>query len=93
MNIAEIQKYLDYHIIPANAAEIIEAMLQAKNLGNKTWDRITEQYGCSDGFFFAVKRTISERRAASCTTSNHQAAREDRILRIRNSDGKATARR
>lgn len=79
--------------IPQNALEIVEAMLVAKNLGNKTFDQMEENYNVSSGFYFAVKAEITETRKANNYVSNPAEARADRVLRITNSNGRKVARK
>ena len=80
--------------IPHNAEEIVNMMIESKNLGFTSMDRIQGQFpNCTDGFFMAAKKTISEqRKAMNWQPRSRAAARAIRILKIRNSDGKETNR-
>ena len=78
--------------IPTNVNEIITAMEAAKTLGNSTMDKLQAIYPkLSYGLFAAIKNEIQDSRKTYTTTAAD--ARADRILNIRNSDGKATSRK
>ena len=81
--------------IPAQLEAIIEAMVAAKTLGSVTQERLQTTYqDLTDGAFGAIRNAIREQRqldSASPTTGAD--ARTDRVLRTRDSDGKASSRR
>lgn len=81
--------------IPAQLEAIIEAMVAAKTLGSATQDRL--QATCqdlTDGAFGAIRDAIREQRQLDSTSPSSSAdARTDRILRTRDSSGKASSRR
>lgn len=82
--------------IPANIDELIALLNDADNrkvgrLANKLAD--AGNSGFSDGLIMAVKNAIQERNRLSGYVGNHVAAREDRILRTRDSSGRAQARK
>lgn len=77
-----------------NEDAIIKAMLAAPNLGDRTWDRLEVEFGCTAGFFFATKAIIRDLRAAQRVVTRSAAdVRADRVLRVRDSNGRATPRR
>lgn len=81
--------------IPATAERIIETMAAHKSLGNVTQDQVQRVFPeCSDGFFAAVRKELIEQRNANIIKpGSAQVAREDRILKTRNSSGKTVARK
>lgn len=96
MTAQQILSKLQYpeHLIPTNAAEIVEVMLQSKQLGYSLMDKLEATMKCRNGFFLAVKAVIKDERAAiNCVSINHADARANRVLKITNSDGKRIARR
>lgn len=78
----------------AKEAEIIQAMWEAKTLGDRTFDRLDAAFGCSPGLYFAVRAIIKDLQAGQRVNPRAAAdARMDRLLRIRDSSGRATPRR
>ncbi len=80
--------------MPENVQELVALLDSTDNreVGRKT--RQQENKGeFSYGIIAAVKKAIQDRNKASQTTTSTKAAREDRMLRTRDSDGKATARK
>lgn len=78
----------------AKEAEIIRAMWEAKTLGDRTFDRLDAEFGCSPGLYFAIKAIIKDLRAGQrVNPRSAAAARADRVLRVRDSNGRATPRR
>ena len=94
LNVQTIMSNIKYAgTTPVNAEEIVAAMLAAKNLGDRTFDKLEAEFGVTAGFFAHVKAIIKEEKSAIGYQPNAQAAREDRILRTRTSDGRAVARK
>ena len=70
-----------------NEDAIIKAMLAAPNLGDRTWDRLEAEFGCTAGFFFTTKAIIRDLRAGQrVNPRSAAAARADRVLRVRDID-------
>lgn len=90
----QILKNIDYpqQFVPASANQIIDAMIAAKTHGNRLFDKLNDEFGCSAGYFDAVKAAIREYRQSFKTVSQED-ARTDKLLRVRDSSGRATARR
>lgn len=49
---------------PAQAKEIVEAMVEVKSRGMKLFDKLEAEFGCTYGFFDTVKEAIKEENAA-----------------------------
>ena len=80
--------------IPAQLEAIIEAMVAAKTLGSAAQDRLQATYqDLTDGAFGAIRDAIREQRQLDSSPSSSADARTDRILRTRDSGGKASSRR
>lgn len=94
MNAKQILDTMDYWgTMPTEPEAVVEAMLAAKNLGNKTLDTLEAQFpGVKIGFLLAAKKAIREERQNQHPISAAD-ARVDRILRTRGSEGRATPRR
>ncbi len=81
-------------ITPAKLQELVTLLDSTDNreVGRKA--RKEEDKGnFGYGIIGAVKKAIQDRNRANQTTTNTKAAREDAMLRTRDSDGKATARK
>ncbi len=80
--------------VPANLQELVVLLDSTDNreVGQKA--RKEEDKGNFNyGVISAVKKAIQNRNKLNQTTTNTKAAREDAMLRTRNSDGRATARK
>ena len=78
---------------PDNVDELIEIVTEARTLGNHTHDLLNDA-GASDGFAVHLRKVERERRQLSCyRPASYEDRRIDSILRTRDSDGRATARR
>ncbi len=79
---------------PANLEELVNRLESFDNreVGRKARQQENKgDFNC--GIIQAVKKAIQERNKADQTTGNTKAAREDMMLRTRDSSGKATARK
>lgn len=90
----------NYRYCPAEEtlSAIVEKMVASKTHGWNLFDKLEAEFGKSvtPGLFEAIKTAIKEERFATGYVSNAKTAataREDRILRTRTSNGKATSRR
>lgn len=89
----QIRAAIDYPaaLIPENLDSLIERMDSRDNRAvGRAAKRETE---FSDGIVNAVKKAIQAVNHAEQSTGTASAAREERILRVRDSSGKNTARR
>ena len=73
--------------------EIVKIAETRKTFGYKFTDEMEEKFGVSCGFASLVAKTIKEQRKLQTSSISREDARADRILRIRDSNGKATARK
>lgn len=74
--------------------DIIKAMLEAPNMGDRLFDRLEAEFNCTAGFFYTTKAIIRDLRAGQRVVTRSAAeVRADRVLRIRASSGRAKARR
>jgi len=74
--------------------QVVEYLQSTKLRGNKLHDYLTDTYNISDGAALElIKLTKENQKAAYAQSRSAEEARIDRILRTRNSDGKATARK
>jgi hypothetical protein len=75
--------------------EIVKIAETRKTFGYKFTDEMEEKFGVSCGFASLVAKTIKEQRKLDCGEPRRSSddARFDRMLRIRDSNGKTTARK
>jgi phosphoenolpyruvate carboxylase len=77
--------------------QVVTDMMVRKTLGNRQMDEVQAKFaGLSDGLFLAIKKAISEQRSLDNTTGRVQSSEEariNRILRVRDSNGRAKARK
>lgn len=73
--------------------QAVDIAMQKKSFGTKTHDFIQEQTGLSDGAIQAILKAVKDRYKTEETTRSHADARADTVLRIRDSTGRAVARR
>lgn len=93
--IAETVKENFRGTITGNLVEVIEAMAAAKTMGYTLQDKLQAQYkDLTDGCYSEIKKAIAEQRKLDNYTSRSRSdARADAILTIRDSSGKAVARK
>ena len=92
----KIQTAIDYptKLLPQNLGDLIERMDSRDNRAVGRAAKHEMNVGeFSDGVINAVKKAIQAINRADQTAGSAKAAREERILRIRDSSGKNTARR
>jgi len=78
---------------PENINELIERMYDKDNKKvGRLAKKEEEKEEFKTGLITAAKKAIQIRNKADQTTTDTKAAREDRLLRVRDSNGKATAR-
>jgi len=82
-------KNVDYE----TALKIVQIAETQKTFGFKFTDKIEDEFKVSYGFVKLVIDTIKEQRKLQTSSISREDARADRILRIRDSNGKATARK